>query len=168
MPDLAELIGRVSSAEGPLPAITLWQPYASLIFVAKPWETRKGKLPAKHIGQPIVIHAAAAYAPKWALSDELHELCMDVWGCSYNFTVPRGSVLGVAKFGPCRPTEDVAPELDADALAAGDFSPGRRAWPVLSAIELKRPIPAKGSQGWWRFDRTTLLRAIHSREVGDG
>lgn len=41
-------------------ALTIWQPWASLIMAgAKPYEFRGWKLPASMIGQRIVIHAAA-------------------------------------------------------------------------------------------------------------
>ena len=42
------------------PAISLWQPWASLLFVpdGKVHETRDWKAPEKYIGRTILIHAA--------------------------------------------------------------------------------------------------------------
>jgi len=43
-----------------IPAVTLWQPWASLIASgAKPFETRAFPIPARLLGKRVAIHAAA-------------------------------------------------------------------------------------------------------------
>ena len=68
MTDLPSLLAALEAAPAgsreldasPMPCISLWQPYASLIACgAKPFETRHWAAPARFIGQRVAIHAAA-------------------------------------------------------------------------------------------------------------
>ena len=53
-------------------AISLWNPWASLIAIgAKPFETRSWAPPAKCIGQRIAVHAALRPIKPDDLGDEL-------------------------------------------------------------------------------------------------
>src|SRR4051812_2667700 len=119
----------------PIPTISLWQPYASLIFAnmdgqfVKRHETRGRQPPLKYVGGFIGIHATAKFPPLRTISPELHELCMEVWGCSYNHTLPLGSLLGFVRLSGGLPTETARPASDEDRIA-GDWSPGRFAWPL--------------------------------------
>lgn len=42
-------------------------------------------------------------------------------------------------------------------LAFGDYSPGRYGWLLSNPVMFDRPIPAKGSQGFWKPDEATSL-----------
>lgn len=133
----------------PLPIISLWQPWASLIFEgAKKHETRGFRPPLKYVGGYIGIHATAKFPPLKNISEELHELCMDIWGCGYNFTLPQGAILGTVILSGGVKTEECLPTSNADRIA-GDWSPGRYAWPLSEAEKFAEPIQAKGKQGWW-------------------
>ncbi|WP_374650275.1 hypothetical protein, partial [Rhizorhabdus sp.] len=58
-------------------ALTIWQPWASLIIVgAKPFEFRGWKPPRWIIGQRIVIHASARRSPKIEIDELLMPLLM--------------------------------------------------------------------------------------------
>lgn len=146
MTDLLALADRVEK-----PVLTLWQPYASLIF-EKPQikfhETRSWRLPEKFIGQRVAIHSAAACPSQKKLSDQLHELCMEVYGCSYNYTLPLGCILGTVRFGKPFNTNGQSPHND-DDNTAGDFRDGRFAWTCEEPVKFERPILAKGKQGFW-------------------
>lgn len=134
-----------------LPVISLWQPYASLIFrLRKKHETRpKGTpLPAKYVGVQVGIAATASFPPLKYISEELHELCMDEFGCSYNHTLPFGCILGTVIFGPRISTAERLPSDDDDRIA-GDWREGRFAWPIRSITPWGIPVSAKGKQGWW-------------------
>lgn len=134
-----------------LPIISLWQPWASLIFAGvKKHETRGFEPPLKYIGGYIAIHATAKFPAAKHISDDLHDLCLDVFGCSYNFTLPLGAILGTALLSGGIPTVPCPPTTLADRIA-GDWSPGRFAWPLSDVTKFKAPIPAKGKQGWWRL-----------------
>lgn len=135
-----------------VPVITLWQPYASLAIArVKIHETRSFAPPAKHVGKRIGIHAAQRFLPLRLTSPELHELCIDTFGCSYNYTLPRGMILGTVVLGAGISTEVAQPHDDDDRIA-GDWSPCRYAWPLSDVHELRDYRPAKGKQGWWSYD----------------
>lgn len=142
---------------GPTPVISLWQPFASLLFtwdrergdMAKCFETRSFKLPQRLVGQRIAIHATAKFPASKHISEDLHELCYDLWGCSYNFALPFGAILGTVRFDASIPTAEERAFQPESEIAAGDWTPGRWAWPVIEADGLKSPIPMKGKQGWW-------------------
>lgn len=139
-----------------LPIISLWQPYASLIFrLRKKTETRPAgtPLPAKYVGVPVGIAATASFPPLKIISEELHELCMDEFGCSYNHTLPLGHILGTVVFDARIPTTERLP-IDDDDRVAGDWSAGRYAWPLSKVRPYDTPIPAKGKQGWWKHNFT--------------
>lgn len=134
-----------------IPVISLWQPYASLIFRGrKKNETRpKGTpLPSRYVGVEVGIAATAAFPPLKLISEELHELCIDEFGCSYNYTLPLGCILGTVIFGHRVPTTELRPADDDDRVA-GDWREGRFAWPIRSVKPLAIPVRAKGNQGWW-------------------
>lgn len=151
----------------PLPVISMWQPFASLLFAwdldrgdfAKCYETRKFKLPARLIATPVVIHATAKFPAARHISKALNDLCYDMWGCSYNYSLPFGALIGVVRFGAPVPTGEAAAFQHDTEIAAGDWAPGRWAWPVLSAEPLPTPIPAKGKQGWWKIGPALIDQA---------
>lgn len=149
-----------------LPCITLWQPWASLIFTGnKPDETRGFRYPAKHEGQTIAIHSAASFPALRHISEELHEVCLDVFGCGYNFSLPRGVILGTTRLSGCHPADLIAGFRDPNELACGDYSVGRFAWLLSEVRALALPIPAKGKQGWWKV-RADVVAAL--RDSGSG
>jgi hypothetical protein len=142
-----------------LPIISLWQPYASLIFAKLPGEaefvkrheTRGFRPPVKYVGGYIGIHATAKFPAAKDIPEELHELCMDVFGCSYNHTLPRGAIIGAVRVSGGRPTESQKPASDEDRVS-GDWAPGRFAWPLSDITPFAVPLPMKGKQGWWKFE----------------
>lgn len=135
-----------------LPVISLWQPYASLIFSGvKLHETRKFRPPVKYVGGYIGIASTAKFPPMKKIGEELHELCMEVFGCGYNQSLPFGCLLGAVRISAGLPTDSHTPANDDDRVA-GDWSPGRFAWPLSDVTPFAIPLPMKGKQGWWRFD----------------
>lgn len=148
---------------GQLYAISLWQPWASLIFARSPdgnpikvHETRHwapAELGVIKRGQRLVIQAALTGRGYNEISDHLNHLCVLAWGRGYRSLLPRGAALGEATLADWYPAEPSA-AFGADDLASGYWGAGRFAWrleqPTL--YELSRPM--KGSQGFWRVDRT--------------
>ncbi len=58
-----------------IPAITLWQPWASLIAAgAKPYEWRGWPAPTRLIGKKIAIHAGARAARRAEIADLIYSL----------------------------------------------------------------------------------------------
>lgn len=150
---MAEDVGRV-------PVITLWQPWASLIFTGhKRCETRSFAPPLKYVGKRIAIHAAARTPPR--VGDELADLCYDAFGCGWSYSLPRGAILGTATLGGFYPTEKLSPPDD-DRIA-GDWSNGRYAWQLLDPEPLASPLPAKGKQGWWSIEGAAFPNPVNQR-----
>lgn len=148
-------------APGFIPAIGLWQPWASLCFTADPslrkmLETRNRRPPLKYVGGHILIQATVAWPAAKLISESLHELARAAFGSAYKATLPRGSLIGSVTLSGGVRTEDIRDTLDAVQLAAGDYGDGRFAWPLSDPRPFPQPVPAKGKQGWWHFPASAL------------
>ena len=131
-----------------IPAITLWQPYASLIEVgAKRYETRGFMAPQRLLGQRIAIHAAKRQITLVELDRETVCAILDAINRSVYLSVyrlPRGVVVCTAFLAESLPVESVEPDM------FGDYSPGRFAWRLDDVQPVTPHVPARGSQliGW--------------------
>lgn len=147
-------------------AISLWQPWASLIMLdAKRIETRSWKPPESVIGQRVFIHAAKRLDPC-----VLEEPFSTVIGDPAN--APIGVLLGSVKLeGAWRidheceagmlareyhRTDDGRrdPAAAERELAFGDFTVGRWAWGLADVRPLQRPLPWNGGQRFWNLGET--------------
>ena len=154
-----------------LPVISLWQPWASLVFAKLPGEsehvkrheTRDYPPPLKYVGGYIGIHSTAKFPASKEISEELHELCLDVFGCNYNHSLPFGSILGVVRISSALATATAQPATENDRIA-GNWNAGRFAWPLSDITSFAAPLPAKGAQKWWRFELPFLLASPPSPE----
>lgn len=156
-----------------LPVITMWQPWASLLMARrKLYETRSFKPPSKYIGQRIFIHAAAKLPSERNFSQELLDLCYDEFGCGWNYSLPRGCILGTARIGSVVSSNDLFSQsifaAHPDEEAAGDWSPNRFGWWMWDVEPLAIPIPAKGKQGWWRFPAQGMSPETAETGTGSG
>lgn len=133
--------------------ITLWQPYASLMFAPSPFtkvhETRSFAIPDKHMGELIGIHAAKR--PIRDTDQPLHGLAAAAFGEGFAETLPRGALVGLVRFNRWMTTDWAKPETDSDRIA-GDWSPGRFAWRTEGHLKFSAPISLKGAQGWFWAD----------------
>lgn len=140
-----------------VPAISLWQPWASLIFTRdKLHETRGFPPPAKYLGQRIAIHAARRLPMPDEMSLQLHLLCEQNWGANaaWRTTLPRGVLLGTAVIVEAIRTDHRQPgPVD---LVAGDWTRGRWAWQLGDVEKLDAPVPWKGKQGWFAVPADVL------------
>jgi len=122
-------------------AISLWQPWASLVIDGrKRIETRSWKAPGFLIGQQLAIYATKRVDVDFAAE------------CGYGATIPRGAILGVVLLTGCeRFTEGFSRAIAVDVEARyGDFTPGRWGW-FLTVIE-KFPHPYEQRQARVLFD----------------
>lgn len=148
-------------------AVTVWQPWASLIMVgAKPWEFRGRSFLAyanhPQIGERIVIHAGARPVKPAEVDDLLHRLgrkndhtglieaparqLLERVRAAYKCRLlPLGAALGTAVIGEPKLSPDIfgIPVADSDR---GNFNYG---WPMSDLRPFKAPIPMKGSQGFF-------------------
>ena len=143
-------------------ALTIWQPWASLIIEGlKPREFRSWAAPKSVVGQRIVIHAAKRPMKSGEIRDILDyvgsrhgildgiqpaagDLLERVWRRETD--LPMSAGLGTATLG--------APRVPTHRLPAlGDPEPHRpiSAWPLLDIQKWPEPIPAKGAQGFWEW-----------------
>lgn len=139
------------------PVISLWQPYASLIFTRrlKRHETRSWALPSHRIGQRIAIHAAQKKPSRAFLETDLGHLCTRQLGAGWRDRIPYGAIIGTVTLANCYPTER-GPDTEADYLA-GDWTPGRYAFRLEDAVARAEPLVIPGRQGWWSVPRDLLL-----------
>ena len=136
-------------------AITLWQPWASLIADRKKKsETRHWPPPRYLVGQTIAIHAGKRVE---------RDYCEDFGYLPDG--IPRGAVVcyarlsGAAQVGEIDPLGYLKfrrqPIGDCPAVVKvdkfGDYSPGRWLWFLEDVQKLPAPIQARGSQGIWTF-----------------
>ena len=160
-------------------AITLWQPWASLLACgAKKYETRGWE--TRYRG-PIAIHAAkkgfAPYACELPIGftdaaisvfwPGVFDLCtvVDSWD-----ELPRGAIVATAELVCCRAIyknrydgvthilddTDAGICIEGNELLFGDWTPGRYAWEFANVKMLDEPIPAKGKQGLWNWEEKGL------------
>lgn len=158
-----------SSAATVLPAITLWQPWATLLSAgAKPFEFRSWAAPRRLWGKRVAIHAGARPVRR----DELQELLLRLHGDDARETgllpqlaievleralttpgvLPRSSVLCLATLGEPLRGAILAAKLglpcvnDSERIAHSNWG-----WPMIDVEPLQPFVPARGAQGWWAW-----------------
>lgn len=144
------------------PAISLHQPYASLIISgAKQWETRHWRAPDRVIGQRVAIHAAKRRVALLHESDqEFFEACAETLGDDWLRSLPFGAIVGTAVLARCH---QIARVDRADGMMFangecelrdpfGDYAPGRFVWRMINPKPINPPVPCVGRQGWFRWD----------------
>jgi hypothetical protein len=136
-------------------ALTLWDPWASLIMIGvKRLETRPWRLPASMVGQRIAIHASKK-VPKAVFEDAMrNQYIRSALSLDPDFTnFHPGCVLGTVELGDCYSTEDlIADDLNLRERAFGDYTPGRYAFELRNVVRFETPVPALGRQKFWNWD----------------
>ena len=133
-------------------ALSLWQPWASLIALgAKQYETRSWS--TNYRGE-LVIHAAKRFArAEQALCATRPFIDWLVDGDIMSVKdMPLGVCLCVVELVDVVHTEVIAPSLSQQELAFGDYTPGRYAWKLEVVRVFDEPIPARGYQGLWMVE----------------
>lgn len=165
-------------------ALTVWQPWASLIIIgAKPYEFRGWPAPKWLVEEQMVIHAAAKKVD-WMEVYQLVRL-LEAGGryaaqtCLHPVTalpfleaclqdpalLPLASGLGTVRVGPARNGLDIAAEFGVPR--ANDSDRDQHAnwgWPMLDIERWAEPFPMRGAQGLWNWpDATSFVEAIDGR-----
>lgn len=140
-------------------AISLWQPWASLVALGeKHIETRSW--PTGYRG-PIAIHASKKWTPDLIAicSNPKFLAILEEAGLPYPGSLPRGVILATAQLVDVVQFQDAAhvATLIRDHGAPreasfGDFSRGRYGWTFEQVEMLAHPAPARGQQGVWEWD----------------
>lgn len=146
-------------------ALTVWQPWASLIAVgAKPYEFRSWPAPAWIVGQRIAIHAGVR-KPKRGEIEQLRLICRT--GKGRRAGLFEAEALPILEhpealwFGAIVCTAVVGEPIHAStglpALGIERNDSDRRehfnwAWPLTDVARLAPPVPARGAQGFWNWN----------------
>ena len=141
-------------------AISLWQPWASLIAVgAKQYETRSWKTDYRG---PLLICASLKGIGKGKdrreLLDTLHGPRFQCALLSFgetpgkiNWRLPFGQAIAIVDLTACTSTCDYQIDWIGCEATFGDFSPGRYAW-KLENVRAIEPFPVKGRQGLFEVE----------------
>ncbi|ODS59803.1 MAG: hypothetical protein ABS48_01655 [Erythrobacter sp. SCN 68-10] len=161
-------------------ALTIWQPWASLIIAgAKPYEFRGWRPPTSIIGQRIVIHAAARKIDRGEaemLSDIFRfrkvneharlaaaETCLNpdlampilaraIYPHTCGGPLPISAGLGTAIIGEPRLGTEIAEEFGVPRANDSDHDQHANwGWPMLDIEAWPEPIPMRGAQGLWNW-----------------
>ncbi|MCG3207229.1 MAG: hypothetical protein FOGNACKC_00829 [Anaerolineae bacterium] len=153
-----------------IPALSLWEPWASLMaWDQKRIETRSW--PTKYRG-PMAIHAAKTMQHVAELPEATGELVVELgrlgpgqrrvnWGPYYRSArgYPFGRVVAVGFLVDVVPVEALRAELTAKERQYGDYSDGRYGWIFDPVRILQQPEPATGRQGLWNWQFPKWVRA---------
>lgn len=158
----------------PLKALTIWQPWSSLIMIgAKPYEFRSWLPPKSLVGQRIVNHAAAR---KMRL-DEVEDLIARLSDPEMAWTtclrpdialpflkgvqgalrmgqqpLPLGFGLGTATVGTPVTGARAAKDFGCpDLINNSDSAFTNWGWPMLDIERWDEPVPMTGKQGLWNW-----------------
>lgn len=128
-----------------IPAITLWQPWAS--WIAWGWkdiETRHHAGFARLAGQRIAIHAGLQFDHSAVYQLRDHYGMTEKWSKHTEGNYPRGAVVCTAMVVEHR-------RLTAEDSRRAIISCNRLFGLVLTDVQPCGPFPARGKQGIWNF-----------------
>lgn len=143
-----------------LPAITIMQPWASLIMAGfKRGEFRSWAAPKRFRHCRLALHASASRLPKRDL-----KILRDQYETTSAFpfveaalrrVLPTGAVLGVVRITGIAPATKYEKEMD---LMMGILGTGFL-WELEVIERFKNPVSARGSLGFWKWTYNPLYRA---------
>ena len=137
-------------------ALSLWQPWASLIAVgSKEYETRSWWPPRSGLPSVIAIHAAKREHPEFLHDPEVVSLLG-------NDPLPRGAIVAVALLQGAHRTEQVLPRITPQEEHLGNYSPNRVAWQLTLIWQVPEPIPMRGNQGLWTIPDARIGEMLYA------
>lgn len=142
-------------------ALTLWDPWASLIALElKRYETRSW---ATRYRGPLAIHSSLKRLPYFPV--ELVTAVPDVVIMKYHY----GCVIAVVDLVDCLPmTPALIGSISRQERLCGDWEEGRFAWKLANVRRIVPGIPARGRQGLWEWEPPWLTEADPEHFFGDG
>lgn len=136
--------GDEFSAKRQIKALTLWQPWATLIALGiKTVETRKWKTPYRG---PLAIHAAyrRPRPDDWGDAEQQELMLRTLWERRVNWTdMPRKAIVAVCELVDVLPTSELEPD------PWGDYRAGRYGWILEEIRPLDKPIVIGGARSLW-------------------
>lgn len=152
-----------------LPALTIWNPWASLIAAgAKPYEWRGREAPRRFVGLRIAIHAGARKVNRNEIAELILQLrtegaagtslipeialpLLERWYMSPGM-LPLSSVLCTAILGKPITAAVYASRHGLYAADSDRLDHTKWGWPLTDIRVCEPFIPAKGAQGFWKWD----------------
>lgn len=149
-------------------ALTIWQPWASLIIAgAKPYEFRGWPAPKFVQGERIAIHAGARKVKREEIADLILRLrggeawttalrpaiampLLERWHANPG-ALPLSSVLGSAVLGTPVLSWKVVGEFGHVVNDSDRDEHANWAWPLTDIVPMEPIVPATGAQGFWRW-----------------
>jgi hypothetical protein len=141
-------------------ALTLWQPWASLIMAGwKPYEFRRWAAPAYVVDQRIVVHAGARPVKRDEVVELAYRVRHEPKGTGLDVAalelldrlvtspgaIPLGAGLGTALLGrPRKASAIFRGVLDSDRIDEHVW-----AWPLSEHRHFTPVVPMRGAQGFW-------------------
>lgn len=148
-------------------AITLWQPWASLVraglksIETRSWDTKHRGLLAIHAGKKHVAGILAELMEQARMGRDWRD-----WYAAL-LKPPLGAVVAVGFLVRTWRTEAIeGPIVDHRNHAFGDFSSGRFAWELINLHGLKDPVQVKGRQGIWQVPVEVEARILRQIQPG--
>lgn len=154
-------------------ALTIWQPWCSLIVVgAKPYEFRGWSAPRSVRGQRIGLHAGARKIKRDEVADLIISLHNEPWTTGLHKDValpllervllrtdilPLSSIIGTAVLGEPVRADTIAGEFGAPVNDSDRTQHSNWAWPLTDIQPVQPIVPARGAQGFWDWGQGELL-----------
>lgn len=144
-------------------ALSIWQPYASLIAVgAKTIETRHWPPHSGVVGQRIAIHAGKNTRDLDRVIEPRISKALGFDDAADQLPVlPLGAIVATAVLYHAEPMgDDFAEVYRPDDLSFGWCAPGRWAWHLGDVRRLDEPIESRGQQGIYELPAADTARLI--------
>lgn len=145
-------------------AISLWQPWASLMAIGaktietRHWPTHYRGLLAIHAAKRKVWHELESYIHKPIFQKALWPVLPEPWGNSTLInSLPFGAIVGVVEVFDCQPTERlVHTALPPEEIEFGNWGINRFGWLTRNARKCREPIFCYGRQGFWNLNQKLI------------
>ena len=143
-------------------AITVWQPWATLIAEGvKEYETRSWEPSAEGVFVSNVIGIHAAKRP--VVQEELDEIVRRAHLTSRPIEeLPLGAMVAVVRLEAVWNTEDQHRFVTLKEVTCGDWSDDRFAWRLEVIRRLHRPVPIEGKQRFWDWMDAREVKTLMS------
>lgn len=147
-------------------ALTIWQPWATLIIAgAKPYEFRGWAAQPFVCGRRIAIHAGG----RRPVMTELRALRLKLRGENDTgldaaialpllerwsedpASLPLSSIVGTAVLGTPLLASEIPDYADRFVNDSDRKQHANWAWPLTDIVPMTPPVPAKGAQGFWKW-----------------
>ena len=132
-----------------IPAITVYQPWASMIACGlKRFEFRGWVPPQRFMRRPVAIHASVKTETKKTLQKYLDAYegtaAIPIIEAAMRCDLPTGSVLCTAEITGVLRANGLVEPITGKVVVNGGF-----AWRLEKIKTFPQPLPAKGAQGFW-------------------